>query len=185
MQIRPFAREDADGILAIYGPVVEHSPATFEWDVPELIAFQERLAHIAGRFPFLVAEDPQGQIAGYAYATTHRERWAYQWTVETSVYVAKPGLGLGRTLYEALLPQLADRGFLWAYGVITLPNEASLAVHSTCGFSPFALYSQAGQKFGQWWDVQWVRKSLNSAEPNMPAPRFTSASTPTPLPLHT
>ncbi len=172
MQIRAFRPEDTQGILAIYGPIVSQSTATFEIDVPEFHTFEQRLARIAGRFPFLVAEDDQGTIVGYTYATTHRERIAYQWAVETSVYVAQPGQGLGRTLYQALLPELTERGFLWAYGVITLPNEASIGLHDACGFSPFALYSHAGQKFGAWWDVQWMRKALNSARPGMPSPQF-------------
>ena len=88
MWLRPYRPADSDQILAIYGPIIAHSSATFEVEVPSLKDFSERLARIAERFPFWVAEDANGSILGYAYATTHRERIAYQWAVETSVYVA-------------------------------------------------------------------------------------------------
>lgn len=175
MRIRAYRSEDAPGILDIYGPVVATSSATFEYEVPPLEDFEKRLAAIAGRFPFLVAEASDGSIHGYAYATTHRERIAYQWAVETSVYVKEPGKGLGRALYDALLPMLIERGFLWAYGVITLPNPASLALHATCGYESFATYEAAGQKFGQWFDVHWMRKKLNQAAPQLSPPQFKGA----------
>lgn len=178
MQLRAYRSGDAAGILAIYGPVVATSSATFEYEVPHLEDFEKRLAAIAGRFPFLVAEAPDGSLQGYAYATTHRERMAYQWAVETSVYVKEPGKGLGRKLYDALLPQLVNRGFLWAYGVITLPNPASLALHAACGYESFATYETAGQKFGQWYDVHWMRKKLNAAAPELSPPQFIPAQKP-------
>ena len=174
MTLRPYRPADCAQILAIYGPIIAHSSATFEVEVPTLDDFSERLARIAGRFPFWVAEDAQGSILGYAYATTHRERIAYQWAVETSVYVAPTAhrQGMGRELYSALLPSLAERGFVWAYGVITLPNDASIALHAYCGYESFATYSAAGQKFGEWCDVHWMRFALNQARPGMKEPTF-------------
>jgi phosphinothricin acetyltransferase len=178
MRLRPFQPADSAQILAIYGPIIVHSSATFEVEVPSLHDFSERLARIAGRFPFWVAEDANGSVLGYAYATTHRERIAYQWAVETSVYVAPTAYrqGLGRELYGALLPSLLERGFVWAYGVITLPNDASVALHAACGYESFATYHAAGQKFGRWYDVQWARFALRPAEPGMAAPRFQGLS---------
>ena len=174
MLLRPYRSTDAESILAIYGPVVAESSATFELEVPSLGDFKERLARIAERFPFWVAEDACGQLLGYAYGTTHRERVAYQWAVETSVYVAPHThrQGVGRALYAALLPSLAERGFVWAYGVITLPNDASVALHSACGYASFATYTAAGQKFGRWCDVHWMRYALNEARPGMAEPTF-------------
>ena len=174
MTLRPYRPADSAQILAIYGPIIANSSATFEVEVPSLQDFSERLARIAGRFPFWVAEDANGSILGYAYATTHRERIAYQWAVETSAYVAPEhcGKGLGRALYGALLPSLLERGFVWAYGVITLPNDASVALHSACGYKSFATYSAAGQKFGEWCDVHWMRYELNQARPGMSEPTF-------------
>lgn len=174
MRLRPFRPADSAPILAIYGPIIADSSATFEVKVPSLNDFSELLARIAGRFPFWVAEDANGSILGYAYATTHRERIAYQWAVETSVYVAPTAhrQGLGRALYGALLRSLLDRGFVWAYGVITLPNDASVALHAACGYESFATYSAAGQKFGKWYDVHWMRFALNEARPGMKEPTF-------------
>jgi L-amino acid N-acyltransferase YncA len=177
MQIRAYKPQDAVGILAIYGPIITDSTATFELTVPNVKDFSKRLASIAGRFPFLVAVDDD-QVMGYAYATTHRERVAYQWAVETSVYVAQPGNGLGKKLYQALLPQLTGRGFLWAYGVITMPNVASVTLHKACGYEGFTTYSQAGQKFGAWCDVHWMRKQLNPTSAIAHAPKFIPAESP-------
>lgn len=174
MQLRPYRPSDASAVLAIYGPVIAASSATFELEVPSLSDFSERLARIAGRFPFWVAESADGRLIGYAYGTTHRERIAYQWAVETSVYVAPDAhrQGVARALYGALLPALAERGFVWAYGVITLPNDASVALHASCGYESFATYAAAGQKFGRWHDVHWMRCALNAARDGMPEPVF-------------
>jgi L-amino acid N-acyltransferase YncA len=174
MTLRPYRPSDVESILAIYGAVVAQSSATFETEVPSLHDFSERLARIAGRFPFWVAESADGQLLGYAYGTTHRERIAYQWAVETSVYVSPAAHrhGVGRALYTALLPSLAERGFVWAYGVITLPNEASVALHSACGYESFATYTAAGQKFGRWCDVHWMRYALNAPRDGMAEPKF-------------
>ena len=171
--LRPYRSTDAAAVLALYEPFVRDSGVTFETDVPSLEDFSKRLAHIAGRFPFWVWEE-DGTVLGYAYGTTHRERISYQWAVETSVYVAPRAhrQGVGRALYSALLPSLAERGFVWAYGVITLPNDASVALHAACGYTSFATYLAAGQKFGQWCDVHWMRYALNEARPGMAAPRF-------------
>lgn len=169
--LRPYRSTDAAAVLALYEPFVRDSGVTFETDVPSLEDFSKRLANIAGRFPFWVWEE-EGTVWGYAYGTTHRERIAYQWAVETSVYVGRPGTGIGRQLYQKVLSELRDRGFVWAYGVITLPNEASLALHQVCGFEPFARYDHAGQKLGSWYDVQWVRCRLNPAAPGMAEPLY-------------
>ena len=174
MQLRPYRSTDASAVLAIYGPVVAESSATFELEVPNLDDFSKRLAGIAGRFPFWVAESAEGALLGYAYGTTHRERVAYQWAVETSVYVATSAhrRGVARALYGALLPSLAERGFVWAYGVITLPNDASVALHAASGYESFATYAAAGQKFGRWHDVHWMRVRLNPPRDGMAEPVF-------------
>jgi phosphinothricin acetyltransferase len=169
--LRPYRATDAAAVLALYEPFVRDSGVTFETELPSLEDFSKRLAHIAGRFPFWVWEDG-GTVLGYAYGTAHRERIAYQWAVETSVYVGRPGEGIGKQLYQKVLSELRDRGFVWAYGVITLPNEPSLALHEACGFKPFARYDNAGQKSGTWYDVQWVRCGLNSVVPGMAEPQY-------------
>ncbi|MFZ9778080.1 MAG: GNAT family N-acetyltransferase, partial [Schleiferiaceae bacterium] len=80
--------------------------------------------------------------------------------------------GVGRALYAALLPSLAKRGFVWAYGVITLPNDASVALHAACGYESFATYAAAGQKFGSWFDIHWMRYALNAPRDGMAEPEF-------------
>ena len=174
MTLRPYRPADSAQILAIYGPIIANSSATFEVEVPSLSDFTNRLARIAGRFPFWVAEDANGSILGYAYATTHRERIAYQWAVETSAYVAPEhcGKGLGKILLKALHHSLTERGFIWSYAVITLPNPASLALVDSMDYDFFATYPAAGQKFGRWYDVQWARFALNEARPGMSEPTF-------------
>ncbi|MFZ9970256.1 MAG: GNAT family N-acetyltransferase [Bacteroidia bacterium] len=170
--IRAYRSSDAAGILAIYGPFVLSGAVTFETELPTLESFTERLNGIASRFPFLVAES-EGLIAGYAYAASHRERIAYQWAVETSVYVNQPGLG--SALYEPLLAQLQARGFVWAYAVISLPNQASVNFHAKMGYEPFVTYPDAGQKQGRWIDVAWMRRRLNPSLDGAAAPRFEAA----------
>ena len=169
--LRPYASSDAAGVLALYAPFVAESGITFETEIPSLTDFEKRLAALAGRFPFWVWET-DGNVVGYAYAAPHRERKAYQWAVETSVYVGTSGQGIGRKLYDRVLEELRERGFVWAYGVITLPNEASLALHRACGFEPFARYEDAGQKLGTWYDVQWVRLRLNPAKNGRKEPDY-------------
>lgn len=176
--IRAFRKSDTLDLLRIYGHEVLESIATFECEVPSFATFQKRLVTIARRFPFLVALNSEGRLAGYAYAAPHRDRIAYQWAVETSVYVRDKGQGIGQSLYKALMLQLTHRGFLWAYGVITQPNPASVALHKSCGFESFATFHAAGQKFDRWHNVLWMRKSLNTAVKNMPVPRFDPASDP-------
>ena len=103
----------------------------------------------------------------YAYATAHRSRGAYQWSVETSVYVA-PGhhrQGLGATLYDALLPRLAGRGYCHAYAGITLPNDASVALHRRVGFQAVGVFRSVGWKLGAWHDVSWWHLPLRAGPP--------------------
>ncbi|MFM1898102.1 MAG: hypothetical protein RL577_342, partial [Bacteroidota bacterium] len=80
-----------------------------------------------------------------------------------------------RRLYEPLLAQLSERGFVWAYAVITLPNAASEGFHQALGYEPFAVYQDAGQKQGKWCDVAWMRKRLNASSTGMREPRFLPA----------
>ncbi len=112
------------------------------------------------RFPWLTLTNEAGQVLGYAKAGTWRERAAYRWTCETTVYLAEGhrGRGLGRTLYTALLDECAARGFHSAVAGITLPNPASVALHESLGFASIGVVREAGHKFGTWHDVGfWQR----------------------------
>jgi phosphinothricin acetyltransferase len=160
--VRPFHEEDTLKILEIYKPYILHGSVTFETEVPDIVDFTARLSAIAEKFPFLVLED-NGEIMGYAYANLHRERVAYRWNVETSIYMhpAAKGKGWGRQLYSILLEELTRRNFTRAYALIGLPNEASVALHSACGFKNLVVHEKAGWKDNAWIDVLWMIRELH------------------------
>ena len=123
--------------------------------------------------PWLVWEE-DGRVLGYAYASGHRARAAYQWCVEVSVYVhpdARRG-GIARRLYTELFERLREQGFYNAYAGITLPNPASVGFHEAMGFRPIGVYPKIGYKFGRWHDVGWwsLRLRDDDEEPAPPKP---------------
>ena len=167
--IRDFSTDDAAEILNIYQPYVLSGPYTFETTVPDFAEFETRLEQIANRFPFFVLTQ-DNKLLGYAYAFTHRERAAYRWAVETSVYLAPEaqGLGLGKQLYRHLLGHLKTRHFTHAFALIGLPNEASLRLHRASGFETQTIHTKAGWKNNNWIDVCWMKINLANNE-NPPA----------------
>ncbi len=169
--VRPATPDDASAIHAIYAPIVESTSISFELQSPSVEEMRQRIVSTTERYPWLVATD-DGSIAGYAYATSFRLRPAYQWSVEVSAYVAAiaRGKGIGRTLYEALLPELAERGFVTAFAGIAMPNEASIALHEACGFQKIGVFHRAGYKLGAWHDVGWWERALGEpdGEPSSP-----------------
>ncbi|MBI5373042.1 MAG: N-acetyltransferase [Sphingobacteriales bacterium] len=169
--IRLACAADAAGMLAIYAPYIENTSVTFETEVPTAEAFAERISHYLEHWPWLVCEI-NGQLAGYAYASRYRERVAYQWSVECSVYVHDDfqRRAVARALYSVLFPILQRQGFRNVYAVINLPNEKSVAFHERMGFRHFATYEQVGYKLGRWKNVGWWRLILNEFgdEPGAP-----------------
>ena len=161
MNIRLARLSDAAAVAAIYAPSVTEGVASFELAVPTAAEMAERIRHTLRERPWLVCEEA-GVILGYAYGARHRERLAYQWSVEASVYVdrTRHHRGVGRALYRELLSQLADLGYYNAYAGITLPNAASVGLHESFGFVPVGIYRHAGFKLGRWWDVGWWQRSL-------------------------
>jgi L-amino acid N-acyltransferase YncA len=163
--------EDAEGIRAIYAPCVRSSAITFETTEPSVEEMARRIADISSRYPWLVSSNSR-QILGYAYASRHRQRAAYQWSVEVSVYVdgAHHGSGIGSALYDALFKILVDQGFCTAYAGITLPNPASIALHEKKGFERIGVFKDAGFKLNAWHDVGWWQRSLRgrSSAPGIP-----------------
>lgn len=161
MQIRLAKPSDAAAINAIYAPSITEGVASFELVLPTDAEMAERIRRTVGERPWLVYEDG-GAVWGYAYAARHRERLAYQWSVEVSVYVhrAKHRSGVARALYQELFQELTRLGYYNAYAGITLPNAASVALHESFGFAPVGVYRHAGFKLGRWWDVGWWQKSL-------------------------
>ena len=148
-------------MLAIYAPVVRETAISFEEEPPAEATFRERVRATLGARPWLVCE-LGGEVAGYAYAGAHRERAAYRWSVEPSVYVdaGHRRRGVARALYGALLDVLAVQGYFNAYAGIALPNPASVALHEACGFVPVGVYRGAGYKHGRWHDVGWWQRTL-------------------------
>jgi phosphinothricin acetyltransferase len=159
--IRPATAADAAGLLAIYAPFVERTAVSFETVVPTVEDFAARIDRSNSRWAWLVAERDRA-LLGYAYATMHRERAAYRWSVETSAYVdpqfQRQGIGAG--LYLALFALLAGKGYCNAFAGATLPNDASIALHQRVGFEPIGVFKSIGRKFGTWHDVAWMQRRL-------------------------
>jgi L-amino acid N-acyltransferase YncA len=168
MQIRHADPErDAAGCAAIYAPFVADTAVTFEQEPPTAQQFAARIAQVSSTHAFLVADDPALSVAGFAYAAGHRERPGYRWACETSVYVHadRRGRGIGRALYEALIPLLERQGIWVALAGITLPNPPSVALHEALGFELIGVYEQIGWKAGAWRDVGWWRRALRTPLP--------------------
>ena len=166
--IRAARPEDAAAIAAIYAPYVLSGTVSFETDAPDTRAMRGRMAASDGLYPWLVATSGDGEDAGvlaYAYATRFRDRPAYRYVVETSIYVAGAvqGQGVGRLLYEALIDTLRAQGFTQAIAVIALPNDASITRHEAIGFRRGGVYREIGYKQGQWIDVGFWQCELNDS----------------------
>ena len=168
--IRLATPDDAAAVAAIYGPYVSDTAISFEVTPPSVDEMRTRITTLLARFPWLVFED-EGQVVGYAYASPHHVRAAYQWSVDVAIYVdrTRHRSGVGRRLYEALFPLLVSLGYVNAYAGITLPNERSVGLHETLGFRPVGVYRNVGFKMGQWRDVGWWHRPLQ-ALPGAPVP---------------
>lgn len=161
---------DAAAIASIYRPAVESTIASFEEIAPGPEQMAERIAATLPQLPWLVADDGADGAIGYAYAGPHRERAGYRWSVNVSVYVGAghQRRGVGRALYDELIPILRSQRFVNAYAGIALPNDASVALHEAIGMRRVALYERVGFKFGAWHDVAWYW--LRLGEPSVPPP---------------
>ncbi len=153
---------DAEDILKIYAPYIQHTSLTFETEVPSVKDFTNRIEKYLTKWPWLVVKI-YGKIVGYAYASSYRERKAYEWSVECSVYVHDDyqRKGIAKILYTVLFAILKQQGFRNVYAVINLPNDKSVAFHESLGFTYFATYEKVGYKLGQWKNVGWWRLMLN------------------------
>jgi L-amino acid N-acyltransferase YncA len=168
-----FAEEqDAAAIQAIYAPYCESSVVSFETKAPSVEEMGERIRKISGQFPWIVGEIDR-RVLGYAYGCQHRERPAYQWSVDATVYVSPPAqrTGLGRGLYTSLFRILALQGYYKVYAGITLPNPGSVGLHEAVGFKPVGIYRGVGYKLGSWHDVGWWQLSLRTESDEPPVPR--------------
>jgi len=168
--IRSATPEDAAAIAAIYAPHVLTGTVSFEIDPPDARTMRTRMAASDGLYPWIVATngDPTGGVIGYAYATRFRDRPAYRYVCETTIYMADvaQGQGAGRLLYDSLIDTLRAQGFVHALGAIALPNDASIKLHESVGFRRAGVYREVGFKHGRWVDVGIWQAELN--EPSVP-----------------
>lgn len=165
IKIRQIEEQDIEQVLAIYAPYITDTLITFEETVPFAEAFRKRVQKITARYPWLVCE-AEGSVVGYAYAGPYRERAAYDFTCELSVYVVQGwhSRGIGSLLYERLLQELRERGFVNAYAVITVPNAQSEALHRHFGFREEGRSRQIGYKMNTWCDVAYLSKRIGEGK---------------------
>ncbi len=173
MRIRAATEEDAEGVRAVYAPIVRDTAISFEWQEPDAAEMAQRIRATTREHPWLVVED-DGAVIGYAYACPWRARAAYRWMAETAIYVAESARrrGVARAAYGELLARLRRGGWRAAIGGIALPNPASVALHEALGFRQVAHLPRVGFKFGRWHDLGFWRLDLepDAAAPQPPAP---------------
>jgi phosphinothricin acetyltransferase len=170
--IRLASEADARMVRDIYAPFCARTPVSFETEPPSVEEIRRRIGKTQERLPWLVCARG-GEVLGYAYASPHRERAAYGWSVDVAVYVreGQRRWGVGRALYGSLLPALEVQGYYNAYAGITLPNAASVGLHEAVGFRPLAVYRGVEYKLGAWHDVGWWHLPLAALMPEPEEPR--------------
>lgn len=161
--IRQATENDAQELLDIYAPYITKTTITFEDVIPTLDDFKQRIRDISQTFPYLVAEDDEGKILGYAYAHLYGPRAAYAWTVEASIYIDHnfKGHGLGTDLYKHLEDILKKQNVVNLMACITEENANSIRFHEKFGYKKVGTFQKVGYKFNRWLDVTWMQKTLN------------------------
>lgn len=168
IRIRRVTEKDAPELLEIYAPYVTDTAITFEYSVPRMEEFENRIKRTLEKYPYLAAEQ-QGEIVGYAYAGPFHPREAYSWAVETSIYVKKDKKrgGIGKALYTALEKILAEQNFLNLYACIASPETEdeyltrdSIRFHERLGYRVVGEFLQCGYKFGRWYNMVWMEKHI-------------------------
>ena len=157
--------EDAEAILEIYAPYIRNTNITFEYEVPSLSEFRDRMAGIMEGYPYLTCEI-DGIAAGYAYAHRDKARAAYQWDAELSVYL-RAGCerrGIGQAFYTALMEILKEQHVRNVYGIVTSPNPPSEALHAAMGFRLAGVSLKTGYKLGKWIDVSCFERPLGDPD---------------------
>ncbi len=175
--LRVAGADDAARIAEIYRPYVEKTAVTFEETPPGAEEMRSKIDKVGSIFPWLVFEEG-GEVLGYAYASRYRERAAYRWSLEDSVYVREDavGRGIGKALLGSLIELLRELGYVKLYAVITPPNTSSVALHEKFGFVPLCRFRDTAFKHGCWQAIDWMELSLREpaaapAEP-IPFPEF-------------
>lgn len=177
IRIRAVTLEDAKELLEIYRPYVEHTAITFEYETPSAEEFRERIQKVLGKFPYLAAEG-DGKILGYAYVSSFKERAAYDWAVETSIYVDenRKRSGIGRKLHTALEQALREQGILNMEACIAYPRgedkyltRDSAQFHARLGYRLVGQFYKCGYKFGRWYDMIWMEKLIGEHKSPQPS----------------
>ncbi|ABX40674.1 GNAT family N-acetyltransferase [Lachnoclostridium phytofermentans] len=152
---------DAPKLLEIYAPYVRETAITFEYTVPTVQEFESRIAKILTRYPYLVAEK-EGEILGYAYVSSFKERAAYDWAVETTIYINQNqrGSGVGKRLYLKLEEIVKRQNIINMNACIAYPNPGSIAFHEHLGYKTVAHFTKCGYKLDRWYDMIWMEKIL-------------------------
>lgn len=172
LTIRTATPDDAEALLAIYRPYVERTAITFEWEVPTVDDFRGRIVDHLAHYPYLVAEKG-GRAVGYAYVGEFHERAAYQWSVETSIYldINHRHEGLGTVLHAALEQACRQRGYQNMYACISYIDpedeyltQDSVRFHHRMGYRLVGRFIQCGKKFGRWYDMVWMEKLIGPHE---------------------
>lgn len=171
---------DAQALLNIYAPYVINTAITFEYDVPSVEEFASRIAHSLEKYPYLIAEEG-GNILGYAYASPFHDRPAYDWAVETSIYVDQniKHRGIGRKLHDALESTLREQGILNMNACIAYPPEEdehldknSVEFHAHMGYRPVGEFYKCGYKFNRWYNMVWMEKLIGEHLSDQKPPKF-------------
>lgn len=180
MRIRTASPRDGAALLKIYGPYVERTAITFEYRVPSVEEFSGRIERTLKQYPYFAAEF-EGELVGYAYAGPFHEREAYDWAVETSLYVAwdQRKMGIGRRLHDALETALREQGILNMNACVACPcGEAdeyltwsSLEFHRRLGYRLVGEFRQCGYKFGRWYNMAWLERHIGDHLGEQPVPK--------------
>ncbi|RRG18309.1 N-acetyltransferase [Weissella viridescens] len=173
--IRSAQLADLPTLLQIYAPFVTDSTATFDETVPTLVDFTQQFLDIQKTYPYLVVENEQGALLGYCYAHAYNSRLAYQWSVETTIYLAKDARGqhVGKKLYQVLEQKLMQQNIVNCFACITAENASSIAFHHKQGYKTVGRFKNSGYKFGHWLDTVWMEKQISDL-PNQPQPILSS-----------
>ena len=179
LTIRFATPADAEALVAIYAPYILKTAITYEYEIPSVEEFARRIETYSAKYPYLVAEI-NGIPVGYAYACPLGSRPAFDWSVETAIYIREDckGMGIGQLLYEKLEAILKIMGIrTMTAAVASVEREdpyltnASIAFHLRMGFAPVGTFHNAGCKFGQWYDLTWLEKTIGTYDTQPPHPR--------------
>jgi phosphinothricin acetyltransferase len=170
--IRLATANDGEQLSRIYAPIVRDTAISFEIDPPDAAEMARRIVETLPALPWLVA-DSGGEVLGYVYASRHRARAAYSWSVDTTVYIHAGArrTGVGRALYASLFSILTLQRFYSAYAGISLPNPGSVGLHEAVGFEKVGVYRRVSYKLGAWHDAGWWQREIQPrpAVPALPA----------------